>query len=453
MGSARAYQHLDRLGEIDYKNYDAQLRKMRGWLSGLTIDEWTDTLYNSWLYSFYPLLEVPGNGYPAFMTSLAWVDKQLNTVLGSFAELKHDTILYAKQAYAELGGAPPPPPPAPPRGYVEPVPALYARLAALTEMTREGLSDRGLLVEQDDDSLQRLSELARTLQGLAEKELRGEPLTDHEYETIRYYGGELEHLTMAAADLPEDESPEASAWPEEEPQAAVIADVATDPDPQGDGSANPVVLEVGVGRIDHLHAVVPLIEEDGSMNLQVAKGAVFSYYEFEWPADDRLSDEQWREMLEKGEAPPRPAWTTSFYTEEGEYSDVRRAVTNYLESLVRAFWWLDPSSLSAGGDLQERLASQVEALAGKKQYQGRTLMGVDFRSFDRQADRLAVVTVEETWQDLLYGFGGEGPGYGEEAIAERGPYTLDVTYTVELDDQGSWQVTRAVQAAERPEWP
>jgi len=39
------------------------------------------------------------------------VDKQLNTVLGSWSELKHDTILYAKQVYAELGGGPPPPPP------------------------------------------------------------------------------------------------------------------------------------------------------------------------------------------------------------------------------------------------------------------------------------------------------------------------------------------------------
>ena len=60
------------------------------------------------------------------MQSPAWVDKQLNTVLGSWSELKHDTILYAKQAYAELGGGPPPPPPLPPKGYVEPVPEFYA---------------------------------------------------------------------------------------------------------------------------------------------------------------------------------------------------------------------------------------------------------------------------------------------------------------------------------------
>ena len=37
------------------------------------------------------------------MQSDAWLDKQLNTSLGSWTELKHDTILYAKQAYAEMG--------------------------------------------------------------------------------------------------------------------------------------------------------------------------------------------------------------------------------------------------------------------------------------------------------------------------------------------------------------
>jgi hypothetical protein len=30
---------------------------------------------------------------------------------------------------------------------------------------------------------------------------------------------------------------------------------------------------------------------------------------------DRLTDESWREMLESGQAPPRPAWTASFVSE------------------------------------------------------------------------------------------------------------------------------------------
>jgi len=47
MGSERAYTILDSLGETHYANYDSQMQKVRGWLSGLTEQEWTETLNNS----------------------------------------------------------------------------------------------------------------------------------------------------------------------------------------------------------------------------------------------------------------------------------------------------------------------------------------------------------------------------------------------------------------------
>jgi hypothetical protein len=195
-----------------------------------------------------------------------------------------------------------------------------------------------------------------------------------------------------------------------------------------------------------------VIEEDGSITLQVAKGGVFSYFEFPWPMDDRLTDEKWREMLAEGEAPPRPAWISSFYTQEGEHSALRQGVSGYLKSVVSALWYLDFYALSAGEELQQELASEIEALRAAKRYQGRTLMGVDFRSFDRQSEDLAVVTARETWQDALYEFEGDRPGHGEEPIARRGPYTLDVTYTLERGEQDRWQVTRAVYANDPPDW-
>jgi hypothetical protein len=335
---------------------------------------------------------------------------------------------------------------------VEPVPEFYARLAALTSMTRDGLNQRGLLAQQDDESLRRLGELARDFQTVAEKELRGEPLTEEEYETIRFYGGELEHLTMASADTPDEgEGVGGQVMPEEQPQAAVIADVATDPDPNGDGTANPVVLEVAVGRIDHLHAVVPVIEDDGSITLQVAKGGVFSYYEFPWPAEDRLTDRQWREMLDNDEAPPRPEWIGSFFTEDGEYAALRQAVFGFEKSLVSTFWYLEPAQLACGEELQRQLASEVETLRGNDRYEGRELRGLNFRSFDRQSETFAVVTVRETWKDALYEFESDGPGYDEEAVSERGPYTLDVTYTLERTE-GRWLVTRAVYGNQPPDW-
>ena len=49
--------------------------------------------------------------------------------------------------------------------------------------------------------------------------------------------------------------------------------------------------------------------------LTLANGGVFSYYEFAWPAAERLTDEAWRELLNSGQAPPRPEWTSSFIVE------------------------------------------------------------------------------------------------------------------------------------------
>ena len=448
MGSERAYQILEQMGETSYENYPQQMEKMRRWTAGLTQADWTETLYNTWLYSFYPLLEVPGEGYPAFMRSDAWLYKQLNTVLGSWAELKHDTILYAKQVYAELGGGPPPPPPTPPKGYVEPVPQFFARLAALTAMTRSGLESRGLLAELDRQSLETLEDLARSLQAMSEKELRGEPLTEEEFTRIRYYGGELENLTMAAADT-DMTDPSAPRFMEEEPEAAVIADVATDPNPPG------TALEEAVGRVNPIYAVVPILEADGSVYLQVTKGGVFSYYEFPWPIADRLTDEKWRQMLNEGEAPPPPEWTQSFLIQAAEYDELSRAIFDFQQSLTNVYWYQHEIELPAPDDAVAQINAQILSWQAEKRYLGHQLVGSQIRSFDLESASKAVVTVRETWKDSLYAYAGEYPDYDEPSIAERGPYELDVTYTLELLEEGTWlhwQVTKVVYASQPPGW-
>ncbi len=450
MGSDRAYAILDELGETEYANYPEQMEKMQTWVDGLTTDEWTETLYTTWLYTFEPLLAEPGEGYPQFMQSEAWLDKQLNTSLGSWAELKHDTILYAKQVYAELGGGGGAPLPLPARGYVEPVPEFYARLEALTTMTLEGLQERGLLGEQDLNSLMRLQSLVAALQVMAEKELRGEPLTEEEHNLIRFYGGELEHLTMAAADR-DDEDPAAQPIMDEEPQAAVIADVATAPDPDGDGNPNPVVLEEAVGRINEIYAVVPLINEDGTIQLQVAKGGVFAYYEFTWPADDRLTDEKWRTMLDEGEAPPLPEWTDSFFTTATEYAAFQQTIYNFQSSISQAYWYLEPGSFYvASEDVQAQFAAELDVLREANQYVGRQWLSASYRSFDIQAEDRVVVTVRENWEDALYTFT-DFAGEGGDAIAARGPYALDVTYTLQWIDE-RWLVTSVVYNSQPPAW-
>lgn len=67
-------------------------------------ETWTQNLYWSWLYTLKTLTQEKPAGYPSFMRNSAWARKELNTYLDSWAELKHDTILYAKPVYAEAGG-------------------------------------------------------------------------------------------------------------------------------------------------------------------------------------------------------------------------------------------------------------------------------------------------------------------------------------------------------------
>jgi hypothetical protein len=232
------------------------------------------------------------------MTNSAWTRKGLNTVLGSWTELKHDTILYAKQVMAEMGGGPP----ETIKGYVEPEPEFYARVAALIGMTRDGLLARGLLEKPADESakseyntLNDLYNLALDLKRISEKELQGQALTEDEYALIQYYGGRLENITMSAAD--EDENGNKGDLNDQD--AALVADVAT-----GGPLANEA-LEEGTGRIMEIYVVVPV---EGKLVL--ARGGIYSQYEFVQPTSDRLTDEQWREIVNSGKLPPLGDWKT-----------------------------------------------------------------------------------------------------------------------------------------------
>jgi hypothetical protein len=297
MGSKAAYSILQEMGETDYVSYPENMAVLRKDIASLDTGIWTQNLYWTWLYTLKPLTEPKGDGYPSFMQNQAWTLKQLETWLGSWTELKHDTILYAKQVYAEMGGGEEP---LDDRGYVEPNPLVYSRLAALTRMTIEGLESRGLLAKDARSSLEELEALALQLKIISEKELAQEPLTDEEYELIRSFGGQLEHFWLEAL---RDEGVDHPSAVMENP-AALIADVATDPNGQ--------VLEEGIGNVNNIYAVVPV---DGK--LRIAKGAVFSYYEFPWPLEDRLTDNKWKEMLENGKAPEPPFWTKVYTTPEG----------------------------------------------------------------------------------------------------------------------------------------
>lgn len=294
MGSTEACSILEELGDTRYQNYPENMEKIQAFIKGLDKNTWNQNLYWSWLYTLLPLTIEKGEGYPSFMDNQAWSRKELNTYLGSWTELKHDTILYAKQVYAECGGGGEEI--IDDRGYVEPNPQLYARLASLAGMTREGLLSRQLLYERDASSLERMEKLALALRDISDKELKNEALSDEDYELIRCFGGQLEHFWLEAL---RNDDVNARCQLCDNP-AALVADVATTP---RDG----LVLEEGSGFISEIYAVFPV---DGK--LRIGRGGVYSYYEFPWPISDRLTDKKWQEMLRNETAPQLPEWTASF---------------------------------------------------------------------------------------------------------------------------------------------
>lgn len=295
MGSAEAKRILKDLGEEEYPNYTANMDKMQKYVSSLPADNWHQNLYWGWLNSLQPLLAEVAPGYPSFMRSQAWTRKSLSTYLSSWTELKHDTVLYAKQVYAEAGGGGEAKDDD--RGYVEPNPRLYARLAALTAMTRDGLQSRGLLDANDAENLKRLQTLSLKLKTISEKELKGQSLSDDEYELIRSYGVQLEHFWLETL-KGQDNNKGPNQLLVDNP-AMLVSDVATAP--------AGMVLEEGSGFIQTIYAVVPV---EGK--LRIARGGVYSYYEFPWPASDRLTDDAWRQMLFDKKTPQAPEWTALF---------------------------------------------------------------------------------------------------------------------------------------------
>ena len=96
---------------------------------------------------------------------------------------------------------------------------------------------------------------------------------------------------------------------------------------------------------------------------------------------------------------------------------------------------------------------QVQALAQAGEYVGHQLISSNVTASDLQAADKAVVNVREVWDDNRYQ--GQYPDSGVPAIARRGPYTLNATYTLENkteDGTTTWVVTNLSYAEEPPAW-
>lgn len=298
-GEGEAIYLIDPATGEPWTNYETQLGMLKEMIAGREPSDWAATVYDAWLFALEPVWQPLGMAYPDFMRSRAWEVKDLLTGLGSYTELKHDTILYGKQSFAVEGDFQPVDYPEP-RHWVEPNPVAFQRMASVLNLLRDGLTERGLLPPNSSNTelIEALDGFIVRLARLAADELSGEPISTQDNDWLEQIGSVMEALWIRSSDEVDEQG---GNFPNQDLHSALIADIMR---------TTYNVLEIGTGYVDSIYVLVP---DDGG-RFQIAKGAVYSYYEFWRPEEDgRLTDEEWWEML--GDNPPeRPEWQEPIFT-------------------------------------------------------------------------------------------------------------------------------------------
>ncbi|MBN1654435.1 MAG: DUF3160 domain-containing protein [Deltaproteobacteria bacterium] len=315
LGSEPASTYLE--PDNEYCGFEQTLEDLKDEFAAYDRRDWRQNVYWYWLDVLTPLHQELAEGYPNWMRTTAWATKELNTQLTSWAELRHDTILYVKQSYTRqvmtsaFGTRLPEM-----YGTVEPVPEFFARLRDLAAYTRDGLKSRQALPEGLAPHMDKMIALFRDLTDIAVNELHGVELSQPQIDTIKSMGSTFKSIVdgLAAAVTEEKIDPwcehpgercgEESELAGDDPyKTTIAADVHTDPNTKR-------VLEEGSGYLDWI--IVARELPDGTVGVSV--GPVFSYYEFTQPMSQRLTDDAWQEKLDN-DPPPRPDWINAIRSE------------------------------------------------------------------------------------------------------------------------------------------
>ena len=279
-----------------WSDYDKQSKEMKEKFS--KFDEWDLSMYNKW-FECLVTLQNSDKSYPDYMNTNAWARKNLNTALASWAELKHDAILYAEQPIcAECGGGEEMPEPLL-VGYVEPNLKFWNKMREMLSMTHKLLDKNQLMNDDLREKTEQLEDYIDFCIAITKKELNHKPLDESEYREIEYLGSSLEWFTLSVIDP--DLSP--SSWGEVEGADRSIAQVADVFTRVVLGCDKCGILYEATGNAD---AIYVLVDINGKTYL--TRGGTYSYYEFVNELGKRLTDEDWQERLEKGDVPGRPKW-------------------------------------------------------------------------------------------------------------------------------------------------
>jgi hypothetical protein len=283
-------QEMPGISSAQMDLFDAKFQRVSGTLAKVDEAAWFSSIGWVWLKLLGTLNASYSGGYPLYMQSWLFPIKQLQTFLGSYTELKHDTILYAKQSYAELGdgeeeGKPPPVP----KGFVEPNLAFWQTLQRLVTYTATGFRKYNLfpLELEKYGRIQRFNRQVEFYTSMAVKELRGQPLTEEEYEKIRtkqlsYMADPFEWSSGEMKDL----------------RSGLIADVHTD-------LFKEQVLYEATGEP---YIMLALVGNEGRTRLTI--GVAFNHYELTGPLTTRYTDADWRARVydPPQKLPPKNFW-------------------------------------------------------------------------------------------------------------------------------------------------
>jgi hypothetical protein len=271
--------------ENQYANYTKMLDSLEKWAKAIKIEEWHKNAYWHWLYIIKTMNETPHFPASLKVNALAYRDKLLVTQQGFWAELRHDTILYAKQSYTAKVTAFRPEPLFP-DVKVEPLPKSYREILSFLDSFKNKLTTYGFENETILEKIDELKELTQSILEACELQSSNKPLPLDKAEYLYSFGEILDRIYTF---------PSSFAQNEEDALLPLVADVHTDVN-------SGQVLEVAIGYPLEIY-----VKGKG----KTYKGAMFSYYEFKQPMKERMTDKDWQE---KANSTPLEKWI-SFISE------------------------------------------------------------------------------------------------------------------------------------------
>ena len=278
LGSEEAEKILKEKGDADYRGYEKNLDSLKQEYRHLSL---SDSVYEKMLGAFAPLFGTDSKA-PEFMHSGMWKRKSLNTALGAWTELRHDTILYGKQSYTSVpkGGTGPKLESA----YLEPNPQVYERLASILS----DLDNPGKISVPDylSKKYKSLISICNRLVQISGYELKGTLPATKDADFLVSLGDRLKRLTELPRDIAEEIVGKADS------QMPIVADVHT---------RMPQALTEAVGFPAKIIVVIPVGKKP-----MLFFGGVYSYYEFKVHYENRLTDEKWMKELKSEKVKFKP---------------------------------------------------------------------------------------------------------------------------------------------------